>query len=806
MNRFALKTLVGTCVFLLATVISAHSQIDSMMNVYGEQYTQEKTYVQFDKPAYNSGETIWFKAYLFAGITPSLISKNFYAEILDPSGKLLQRKVMPVYESTSSGSFDLPANLSFNSVVFRAYTTWMLNFDTAFLFTKTIRVLNAKSTNPSSPAATTVSLKFFPEGGDLVNGVESVIAFKAADQYGYPVEVQGLIKEASGTAVTNFSSVHDGMGKFVLEPKPGTTYYAEWKDEKKQTHKTNLPNALATGIVLRTIQSENKQTFIVKRSPGAPDNMKTLHVIGYFSQQVVYKARLNMSESLMTSGAIPLDQLPTGILQLTIFDASWRALAERIVFVNKEDYSFTAKINPAAKSVDKRGKNVIIVEVPDTIRSNLSIAVTDAGVSKSDPDADNIISHLLLTGDLKGYVFNPYYYFSGNDDTVRSHLDLVMMTNGWRRFKWEDLAAGKVPLIKYPRENYLSLNAELTGLLPSQVPKNAQMNVFLQARDSSKQFFILPINDKGKFSEDGLIFFDTMHVYYQFNKDKNLDNKASVNFNNGTYKGLKSINPDTSWRIPMLLDTALLNRSKYFAVEAARLKPELEKKVKVLDAVTVRARAKSQTEIMDDKYTSGFFKGGDASNFDLTDDPTANSAIDIFQYLQGRVAGLQITTGPQGPTLTWRQATPSLFLNEMPIQDATQIQSIPVTDIAYVKVFRPPFFGAMGGGAGGAIAIYTKRGNDGKPVSTVPGGLAKNILVGYAPLKQFYSPDYSRDQNADIPDIRTTLYWAPYILTDAKSHRVTITFYNNDVTTRMRVVLEGMNEQGQLTRVEKLID
>src|SRR5262249_13776518 len=152
--------------------------------------------------------------------------------------------------------------------------------------------------------------------------------------------------------------------------------------------------------------------------------------------------------------------------------------AERIAFINKEDYSFTARINPAIKSLDKRGKNVIIVDIPDTIRSNLSISITDAGVSKSDPDADNIVSHLLLSGDLKGYVHNPYYYFNGNDDTVRSHLDLVMLTNGWRRFKWEDLAQGKLPVIKYPRENFLSINAELTGLLPSQIPKNAQLNIF----------------------------------------------------------------------------------------------------------------------------------------------------------------------------------------------------------------------------------------------------------------------------------------------------------------------------------------
>ncbi len=402
MKRSTGYTLAAGIVFLFACTSATYSQVDSMLNIYGEHFPQEKIYIHFDKPAYNTGETIWFKAYLQSGINPSLISRNFYAELLDQSGKILQRKLLPVFEATSAGSFDLPANVNTTTLVFRAYTTWMLNFDTAFLFNKTIRVLNKNSTVSKITSTVQSSLKLFPEGGDLVTGLESVVAFKATDIYGYPVEVQGVIKDAAGTVITNFGSVHDGMGKFLLEPKPGTTYYAEWKDDRKQIRKTPLPAALANGAVMRSIQTDNKQTFIVHRTPDAPDNLKTLHVIGYFSQQVVYKARLNMQQSMMTSGAIPLEQLPTGILQLTLFDADWHALSERIVFVNKDDYSFTARVNPAIKNLDKRGKNVVIVEVPDTIKSNLSIAVTDAGVSKTDPAEYVPAGKRLLQASLPG--------------------------------------------------------------------------------------------------------------------------------------------------------------------------------------------------------------------------------------------------------------------------------------------------------------------------------------------------------------------------------------------------------------------
>ena len=141
----------------------------------------------------------------------------------------------------------------------------------------------------------------------------------------------------------------------------------------------------------------------------------------------------------------------------------------------------------------------------------------------------------------------------------------------------------------------------------------------------------------------------------------------------------------------------------------------------------------------------------------------------------------------------------------MPV-DVTAIENIPVSDIAYVKVFRPPFFGATGGGSGGAIAIYTKKGGDQKSTST-EGGLEKGKLTGYSLPKEFYAPDYSKESALnDVPDIRSTLFWAPYILTDKNNHKITITFYNNDVSKRLRIVLEGMNEDGQLTRVEKLIE
>ena len=165
-------------VFLFPVLLCAQ-KLDSMMSVYASNYPQEKVYVHFDKNLYNPGETIWFKAYVFSGNLPSLVSKNFYAELSDAEGNLLQRKMAPLYESTAAGNFDIPANIKTNNLHFRAYTVWMMNFDTAFMYEKDIRIINKKSdSSKKNETAQKRYLQFFPEGGDLIAGWKIILHSK----------------------------------------------------------------------------------------------------------------------------------------------------------------------------------------------------------------------------------------------------------------------------------------------------------------------------------------------------------------------------------------------------------------------------------------------------------------------------------------------------------------------------------------------------------------------------------------------------------------------------------------------------
>ncbi len=782
----------------------AFAQVDSMMNVYHENFPQEKIQVHFDKNYYNPGETIWFKGYILSGISLSGISKNFYAELINEKGSVIQRVVSPVVGSSAAGSFTIPANFSNQFLHFRAFTTWMLNFDTSFLFEKNIRVITAATTT-AAPANNVTSLQFFPEGGDMISDLETVLAFKANDNFGLPVKVKGYVKDAAGKKVIDFTTRHDGLGSLVFTPAKGETYSAVWKDSTNKEITTRLPAAKPTGMVMTAKTSTGAVTFIVKRSDG-DDALKQVYLIAHMDQQLVYKARINLSQNFLSSGRIPVDQLPSGVLQLTLFNSKWQPLAERVVFVNNNDYMFDAYVRTLDKKLTRRGKNVIELEIPDTSLSNFSLSITDANINSTRETDENIYSRILLTGDLRGYVHNPGYYFASFADSVAQQLDLVMLTHGWRRFNWDDIAQGKSPAIKWAPDNYLALKGTVVGTGNSKLTNASQLNLILQFKDSSTQFVAVPIAAGGKFAAEPMVFYDTAKVFYQLNKDKVQPDRIILTVDNGLWKGYNTVQlaANVNEGESPVENTLLLNNRKVFEA-TVRMESDKTKKARMLQEVVVRAKIKSATSKMEDTYTSGLFKGGDGYNFDLTSDPLANASMSIFNYLQGKVPGLQISNAMSAtPGLSWRGGTPDLFLNEMRT-DASAISSISMADIAYIKVFRPPFMGSIGGGSGGAIAIYTKKGGVSTNNDFV--GLNKVSVNGYTPIREFYSPNYAQTNALDdLDDLRTTLLWEPFIFLDKDKRKVTLSFYNNDISKKLRVVVEGVNDNGKLTHVESMIE
>ena len=798
------KNIIAAIVLLSGIFAKANAQnIDSLLEIQRSADPQEKIHVHFDKNYYNPGETIWFKAYLFTGLEPSVASKNFYAELTDEAGNVLQLKTAPITGASSSGSFDLDSNLNKSTLYFRAYTIAMLNSDTSFIYTKPIHILTKNAGVKKTVAARPPDIKFLPEGGDWIEGLLTVMAFTITDTQGLPVDATGFVKDSDGNKVIDFGTIRNGMGAFKIVAQPGKTYTAAWKDAAGKTYNTALPAPKPAGVNLQVTTDETgNKKFTLQRSENVPENLKKLRLIGYMNQRLVYSAGINMASKASVSGVFPTKDIPSGILQFTLFDENNAPLAERIAFVNNHDYEFDADVWVPVKNFAKRGLNRVEVMISDTLPANLSLSITDGSLNDAETYQENIITRLLLTGDLRGRIINPYYYFFSTSDSAAYHLDLVMLTHGWRRYNWSNVLAGKTATPKFKESNFLSLNGTVAGTIPGGFGPDAQLTGIIQTIDSAKNIVNLPITRQGKVFTDGLIFYDHARLFFNFTDKKITFDKSMLSVDNGLRKNYNRTQIDSIYKQealniePDVIAKNISNNTK--RLENTR---QFNLRANELANVTVTGKVKTNIEKLEEKYVSGMFSG-DGRQFDLISDPFAVGSQSIFQYLQGKVAGLQITTGAP-PSLSWRGGTPTLYLNEMRT-DADQLSNTPMTDIAYIKVFSPGQTGVISSSGGGAIAVYTKKGGD--VTNTDSKGLDYVKLIGYSAIKEFYSPNYAVANEKDAyDDLRTTLYWNPYILLHKNQKRLRLQFYNNDVTKRYRVVLEGINDEGKLVHVEKEI-
>jgi len=790
-------------VMCMATGTLKAQFIDSIMDAHANIFPKEKMHIHFDKQVYNQDETIWYKLYLLTDNIPSPLSKNVYVDWYDAEGKMLRQTVGPLFQSTTKGSFDIPTGYKGDFVRVKAYTRWMLNDDTSFVYQKDIRI-NKIGKPEKKQVVLRTKLELFPEGGSIVAGLEEKIAFKATNQFGIPVLVKGALLNDKNKVLDSLRVLHDGMGTFFLRPSAGEKYRVDWTDENGIKGSTVITGIQQEGVAL-SIQGTNDKALIqVQRTANVEDNSKQLFLLVHMNERPIYKVQLKMTEKTVLNTAIPIEELQTGILQFSLFTNNWLPLEERILFVNNRMHEFNARVNPGIIDLKKRGRNVVEVFVSDTAVTNMSVSITDAELAG--PEQYTIFSDFLLSNQLRGYIHNPAYYLKSDADSITRRLDLVMMTNGWRRFDWDKIRAAKEPLLQYqPETDFMKLQGKVYGMETVRSAAGAQLNLILANKDSSSSMYFVPVQKDGTFEEPGVFFFDTARVYYNLNdNNKTAGRVTQVQLSNGLLKKQpgSTIRMDQQPYLQTWSDSIALARMNMFLLEEEKLRKSMASTT--LQEVVVKAKTKSPMQIIDEKYASGLFSGGDAYSFDLISDRSAMGAFNVLTYLQGKVAGLQISGSGSQMSMSWRGGTPSLYLNEM-ISNVEMVQAIPVSDIAYIKVMRPPFFGAGGGGADGAIAIYTKKGGDEKRNDPSKKGIETTILAGYSRFKEFYNPSYEKEATYDA-DTRSTLYWNPYVMTNKKTPRFRIEFYNNDFSKKLLLILEGINADGKMTRTVRYLE
>lgn len=799
-----LKPSIGLAVFLACSTLVNGQRIDSVLNVLAINYPAEKVYIHYDKDAYIAGETIWFKAYFSSDGLPSGMSSSFYVELSDDKGRIVTNKIYPVLGATVRGNIDLPDSLPQGTYYLKGTTPAIANYGNEFIYRKDIIVFNPTSKNPGYPVTPdqTISIQFFPESGNLVDGILTVVAFKATDKYGNPVDVSGVIRTDEGTAVCSFKSYHDGIGKFQFKPQAGKKYKAE-VEAKDKVNTYPLPQVEATGINLKIQDEKGGKMFLLAKPEKDKSLFSSVTLIAEMNKRIVYENTVEFDNYSSVKGHLLTDSLPSGILHFTVFNKDGLPVAERLTFVNNKEYIGKAELQLGKAEFGQKAANSLEINFPEAIQRSLSVAITDGSVPGA-IDKENIWSAFLLTGDLKGEIHNPAYYFEQQGDSVTQALDNLMLTHGWSRYEWKKILSRDFPVYKYKDGNYLSVNGVVYDEQDKGAVQGGFLNIYLESGDSTSRNYEVPVAKDGKFIIDSAVYFGDSKFYYTYTTSQgkvrpvkiHLD-KQPINF---PYQALfGELKNDRFIAMPA---------SKQVAEQYDWLKKD-KSSVKVLEPVVVESKSsKKPIDQVNDKYTTGVFRAMGKVNLDNVTQPANDKSGNALDFIKNRIQQVELQGGKfvsrKNFSLNSGQKwAVDVFIDESPANPA-QLRNMRVDEIALVKYFEAGFVGVGSSSPGGAIAVYTKRGD--KPQQPID-KLEFFSSQGYSITREFYKPDYSKaDLKSQMPDKRITLYWDPNVFTDSETTSVKVNFFNNDVGRKFKVVIEGFDVNGKLVHLEKWIE
>lgn len=810
-----MKRLIAVQGLLLAVVFhSAAQKIDSALNVLATRFPQEKIYIHYDKDNYVAGETIWFKAYLYSNGSPSGISNNFYLQFTDGYGKIISSKKYPVMGAVAKGNIDIPDSLPQGNYYIRALTPNMLNFDEAFIYKKNIFVFKptATQTKETVPAPQNISLKFFPESGNLVDGLLTVVAFKAVDQWGIPVDVSGIIKSDEGATVAPFKSVHDGIGKIQFRPQTGKKYWAEIEVSGiKKLY--SLPEVQPSGINLKVQDEKGGKLFQLVRSEKEKEQFETLLLVVEMNNRVVYENEITFENYPSIKGHLVTDSLPSGILHFTVFNKMGIPLAERLSFVNNREYVTNVAVEIVKPGTEKRIENILELTFPDSVQRSCSVSVTDASGIGHDNN-DNICSRFLLTGDLKGYVHNPAYYFVHTDsfgekqnDSTRQALDNLMLTHGWSRFSWTKILANDFPVKKYSDRPLISISGLVNDEKDKEPVTGGKLNIYLEAEDSATQNYEVGVDAKGRFKMDSLVFLGKTKFYYVYSNIQDKPRPAHIHIDENITERIIEMTPANVTENNIAKNFTVAQNDEEVSQRYQYVKARFNE-MKELERVILQSKInKKPADIVNEKYTTGVFRSMGKVNLDNINEPGNDKSLNVVDYIKNSIQQVEIQGGrfvnrKNFSLINGQKWAVDIFLNGAPA-NILELRVLRVDQIALIKFYEAGFVGVGSGAPGGAIAVYTKEvSNDDMKIDK----LDYVVYNGYSITKEFYNPDYKiKDIKHDFSDNRTTLYWNPDVYTNTETKSFKLNFFNNDFSKKFRIVVEGFDASGKLIHLEKIV-
>lgn len=662
-----------------------------------------------------------------------------------------------------------------------------------------IKLADKKMVTKTIALKTTAGLadmQFFPEGGNLVNGIRSRVAFKAVGTDGLGVDVKGMITDNSNKEVAEITTRHLGMGSFAFTPENGKTYKAQITYPDGSTNTVALPTAQNDGYAL-TVNNTDANNINLRITGSSSMSGKETFVIAQSGGVVCYAAR-NKTGSIAFGAQVPKSKFPSGIAQFTLFSADGQPLNERIVFIQQEADMLKLAVNTDKPTSTPREK----VKVSFTAKNNegapvigvFSAAVIDeAKVPVKDADETSILSQLLLTSDIKGYVEQPNYYFTNPDDKTAADLDVLMLTQGYRRFEWKAMLAGQFPPVKFQPEKTLQISGTLKTSGGKPIP-NGKITLFTTAGGT---FILDTVADaQGRFAFKDMLFKDSIKFVLQARNAKGGKNVEII---------LDKLSQPASVKSRFITDVQV-NSSAALLTYLKSSKKQYDEEAKygygnhtiMLKEVTVTEKKKSSA-LANSNNLNG---AGNADQVITSEFFDKMGCATIDQCLQGRLMGVVFQNGV--PYSTRSMNTPMQLIVDGIYVEGDFLATIPPMNVASVEVLRTigntAIYGSRGGG--GVLIITTKRGGEYNYNASqmYSPGIITYTPKGFYQARVFYAPKYDDPKtNVAIADLRSTIHWVPNLVTN-KEGNASFEYYNAGSKGTYRVVVEGINDEGYLGR------
>lgn len=782
-------------IFSVLLLLSIHT---SAQENDPDKIISERVFIHTDKSTCVAGDTIWYKVYLFDGVTPGSYSTNIFVELIDEKGIVLFTHKLPVFESAASGNFEISDSLGHGFYFLRAYTPQMLQQGKQ-IPVKLIAVFNPSFVPPkyNQPPATAFDVKFFPENGELVAGLTNMTAVVITAPPGKAEKCSLLITDSKNDTVAFLNNLKDGVGSFSFVPVTGEKYKALLQVADEEKKEFNLPAIQHAGILLSVADNSKGKIYLVQKTQDVLTKNEAL-LAGVMFDNIVFSQPVKFDNN-ESNGIIPLAKLPPGLLHLTVSDGD-KVYATRQVIITKAGFHADLLFKKDTVSFAAKAKNVITVGLPDSTEGVFSVSVTAVDNTDIISGNNSITNAVLLNAESVNGGINLQLLQA--DREKRMMEDLMALTGQWIKPVTKKIT----PL----KDNYITIGATVYKYGTKKMFTKGNLMVVMKTKDSSGSFLKVPVNENGRILMDGLVYDDTAKFHFQ--PDDKKAGKVELRRDEMTqYKPPAFATPGEI----AFLENRISFTKPELRKEVTSVKTFIEKtkeEYKLLDAVTVHAVRRKPVEIVNKKYTSGMFSTmGNVRVYDFINEPPVGGAQNILQYLQGRVPGLRIDwrggnnyslTTSRAMSMTGGMIPVQIFLNEMPV-DVAILLTVSIKDVALVKYFPAGSNAMFGFGVGGRLCVWTKQYDD---YSEAELGHDNYFTApGYTASQTFTPKEYVKGVHTNT-DNRKTLYWNPDINITAEQRDIKIRFFNSDNAKKFKVTVQGYTYDGRLIDFEKIVE